>query len=64
LLGHRRCQRSPGDGRHEFGAEDSSRGVLRREVHRVTSPDGPCSEEGASTVGSQVALAAGHASSK
>src|SRR5712664_3774968 len=30
------------DGRHEFDAEDNSHGVLlRREVHRVTSPDGP-----------------------
>src|SRR5712664_2983938 len=29
------------DGRHEFSAEDNSHGVLRREVHRVTSPDGP-----------------------
>ena len=93
LLGHRRCQRSPGDGRpriasllgpmqprskrvaallsvlqrshastllpgapacrpwtdgrHEFGAEDSSHGVLRREVHRVTSPDGPLQRGGA-----------------
>jgi hypothetical protein len=31
LLGHRRCQPSSGDGRHEFGAEDSSHGMLRRE---------------------------------